>query len=285
MSDLAVEAHRLASAGCLVLPLHGIGKRGCTCGTGCSSPGKHPRLPNGLHDASADPQQVARWWSRWPTANIGVRTGHVGHVGLFVLDVDGVDGEESLKALQRQHGPLPETRWARTGSGGWHAYFRHPAETFGNTARKLGPGLDTRACNGYVVAPPSRHHSGGTYRWHNEVPAVEVPGWLLELLRPPAPPPRPPLRLVRSADAYADAALRDECEQVAATGEGGRNHRLNSAAYSIGTLVGAGRLTESVATVALLDAALRAGLGEAEGERTIRSGLAAGQAHPRAVVA
>lgn len=60
---------------------------------------------------------------------------------------------------------------------------------------------------------------------------------------------------------------------------------MNVAAYNVGTLVGAGRLGESVATVALLDAALRAGLGEQEAERTVTSGLQAGARHPRQVVA
>lgn len=93
------------------------------------------------------------------------------------------------------------------------------------------------------------------------------------------------MRLVGGGDAYAAAALRAECADVAATGEGGRNHRLNAAAFSLGTLIGAGRLDENTATAALLDAALSAGLGEREAERTITSGLTAGRAHPRAVVA
>lgn len=285
--DLRSEALRLANQGQLVVPLHSIRDDGsCTCGKhSCPSPGKHPRTPRGLLDGSSDPATITAWWSRWPTANIGVVTGRGGRVPLLVVDVDGAEGEASCKALQRRHGALPATRWVLTGSGGWHAYFRAPEGPLGNSAGKLGPGLDTRCDNGYVICPPSRHASGGIYSWHNAIPAAPAPAWLVSLLRPPAPAPRAPLRLVRGGDAYVDAALRSECEAVAATAKGGRNHRLNAAAYSLGSLVGAGRLDESVAAAAVLDAGLACGLGQVEVERTVRSGLRAGQAHPREVVA
>ncbi len=81
---------------------------------------------NGLNDASADPAQVARWWSRWPEANIGIVCGAAS--GLVVIDVDGPDGgEESLEALAAELGPLPETVEALTGGEGRHLYFNHPA--------------------------------------------------------------------------------------------------------------------------------------------------------------
>lgn len=35
----------------------------------------------------------------------------------------------------------------------------------GNSARRLGPQLDTRGDGGYVVAPPSIHPNGHAYRW------------------------------------------------------------------------------------------------------------------------
>jgi hypothetical protein len=79
---------------------------------------------------------------------------------------------------------------ARTPSGGFHYYFRwqHP---LGNSAGKLGPGLDTRGEGGYVVVPPSII-DGSYYEWMNEGDPAELPAWLLErLLPPPSNPPNP----------------------------------------------------------------------------------------------
>jgi hypothetical protein len=51
---------------------------------------------------------------------------------------------------------------------------------------------------------------------------------------------------------------------VAIAAEGGRNERLNEAAFALGTLVGAGVLNHFDAENALFDAAMLAGLGEGE---------------------
>jgi hypothetical protein len=279
----ARAAQEFARAGQPVIPLHwvdGLSRCSCRKREECTSPAKHPLTRNGVTEASCDARTVATWWRRWPSANVGLATG--ASAGLFVVDLDGNDGVQTFEDLQRRHGPLPETRWARTGSG-WHAYFR-PAGPMPNSARKLGPGVDTRGDGGFVVAPPSLHISGRVYAWHNRVPVAPIPSWLVALLHPPAPTPRPPVRL-RGADAYAAAALGDECGTVAATAPGGRNHALNRAAFSLGTLVGAGRLDEPTTAGALLAAAVSAGLGEAEAERTIRSGLSAGMRQPRRIVA
>jgi hypothetical protein len=62
---------------------------------------------------------------------------------------------------------------------------------------------------------------------------------------------------------------------------GRRNATLNSAAFSLGQLVGGGLLDVDAVAGALLIAALASGLGETEAMRTIESGLKAGQCHPR----
>jgi hypothetical protein len=51
------------------------------------APGKHPLTRHGLHDATADPGVIRRWWTRWPQANVGIRTGAAS--GLLVIDIDG----------------------------------------------------------------------------------------------------------------------------------------------------------------------------------------------------
>lgn len=104
--------------------------------------------------------------------------------GLLVLDVDGDEGADSLHELEHRHGELPATVEALTGGGGRHIYFAHPGGTHRNTARTLGPGLDTRGDGGYVVAPPSPHPSGRRYEWSvdghpEDVKLASPPAWLL----------------------------------------------------------------------------------------------------------
>ena len=73
--------------------------------------------------------------------------------GLVVLDVDPRHGcEESLKNLEREHGPLPRTLEAMTGGGGRHIYFAHPG---GSVRNRVGitPGIDLRGDGGCIVAP------------------------------------------------------------------------------------------------------------------------------------
>ncbi|MGV0732038.1 hypothetical protein [Mycolicibacter sinensis] len=102
--------------------------------------------------------------------------------------------------------------------------------------------------------------------------------------RPPAGPYTPPTPPA-GADRYATAALADECAAVAATTEGSRNHRLNTAAFNLGQLVGAGALDRAVVEDALRAAARAAGLTDHEVGPTITSGLNAGTAQPRTIPA
>jgi hypothetical protein len=155
-----------AKRGWPVFPCHSIVNGKCTCGKpDCSSPGKHPRTKNGFKDATTDEATIREWWRKWPNANIGIATGS--ESGLFVLDIDPEHGgEQSLQQLKDKYGPLPETARVRTGSGGWHYYFRYPAGLrLPNSSSKLGPGIDTRGDGGYVIAPPSLHVSGRRYEW------------------------------------------------------------------------------------------------------------------------
>jgi hypothetical protein len=80
---------------------------------------------------------------------------------------------------------------------------------------------------------------------------------------------------------YAEAALRGELERIRRAPVGARNHTLNAAAFSIGTLVGAGLLAGSDVSTSLLRAALAVGLSDSEARRTITSGLEAGIRQPR----
>ena len=281
------EALALARRGWAVFPVHGMTARGCTCGRDqCDSPGKHPLTGHGLKDATTDEAAIEAWWDRWPWANVAVATGAVS--GLVVLDVDGALGQESLDDLEDQHAPLPPSMVSITGHGRHHL-FAHPGETIRNQAgSRLGPGLDVRGDGGYIVAPPSMHASGVRYAWAEPVGAiVALPGWLLELLREPAAPearPAPvvPLRPIEhGGTAYGLQALAAEVQAVAGAAQGGRNNRLNRAAFVLGQLVAGEQLDDGVVRTELAAAAAAAGLGEREIANTIESGLRDGAQQPR----
>jgi hypothetical protein len=228
---------------------------------------------HGAKDASCDPRQIDEWWAKYPWANIGVVTGAIS--GLVVVDVDGAPGERSLRDLLVEHGPFPATLTARTGSGGAHYFFKHPGRKVKNSARRLGPGLDIRGDGGYVVAPPSHHVCGGAYEWVSKEPVAALPTWLLE--RVVCEPRRPRAGRSPITEALdAEIVLRRECEAVAATQVGGRNDRLNKAAFRLGALLGVCELETPAVVEALREAAATAGLGDEETDRTIMSGLKAG---------
>jgi hypothetical protein len=154
----------------------------------CRPRGKEPLTPEGLRDATTDPETIRNWWARWPEANVGLLMG--GRSGLLALDIDPRHGgTESLAELEAECGPLPHTIEAITGSGGRHILFRHPGGHIRSRAPMLDalPGIDLRADGSYLIVPPSVHPSGGRYTWEassrpEATPLADVPEWLLDLL-------------------------------------------------------------------------------------------------------
>src|SRR5215218_6410503 len=134
-------------------------------------------LCHGLYAATGDTERIARWWRRWPQANIGARV----PASLLVVDVDPRHGGlDRLAELQREHGPLPPTRVSVSGRGdrAHHLWFLHPGGQL--TAARLGGGVDLKTHAGYVVLPPSRHPATGQpYRWAEPTlePAVLPAAW------------------------------------------------------------------------------------------------------------
>ncbi len=195
LKNLFAEAFDYVVDGLHVLWLHGIRTDGaCTCGQAqCSSPGKHPVTRNGVLDATTSLKQLKAWSERYPNGNIGIATDPGSNI--VVLDIDPAHGgQESLDALEAEFGPLPVTPTVETGGGGRHYYFRLPEGEIRNRAG-IRPGIDIRGSNGYVVAPSSRHASGGDYIWAEgpecaSVPLADLPAWLLDLITQPTPKTR-----------------------------------------------------------------------------------------------
>ena len=243
--------------------------------------GECGRDGHGFYDATTDPDRIAEWWRRWPTANIGVRTG-------VLFDVVDIDGPEGLAALDAYRADRPVT-WgpeARTGGGGWHLF--HLPTGAGNRAGVLTK-VDFRGAGGYIVAPSSIHPSGRPYRWTEMAGPDEalepLPAWLLELVLPaPTPAATPTAGRIRALpSAYGRRALEAELGRVALASPGDRNHQLNRSAFALGQLVGAGVLAAELVVASLVEAAARAGLSGREVEKTIASGLRKGMREPRQV--
>lgn len=135
----------------------------CPLGDNCKSPGKHPIPMRGLLDASTDPEVIRRFWEMHPGANVGIVCGFPGP---SVLDVD--DPEKAPFWLQSLLEEEPRTARARTGGGRFHLFFSSPEGFKVKPKVKAWPGVDVRGDGSYVVAAPSRHIDGSTYRWDCE---------------------------------------------------------------------------------------------------------------------
>lgn len=170
-----------------VFPVHHMNGQRCSCGNrDCKNPGKHPATKNGLKDARLDPIWTGNFWQYQPNINIGIRTGS--RAGIAVIDIDPRHGgNESLAALEAEHGPLPDTVESLTGGGGRHFFYKYPERASVRNRTNIRPGIDLRGDGGYVVAPPSSHASGRRYTWreghgpHERRPAP-MPLWLYDLI-------------------------------------------------------------------------------------------------------
>lgn len=200
-AELLNAALGYAAAGLKVFPL--------------AAGGKKPLTGHGFKEATTDLEQVRRWWSEHPNANIGIACGSCGTGAvcgtgcLTVVDLDNkpeknVNGFATLYEWQKENGVLPATLTAKTGGGGYHYYFISD-EPFRNGANILGEnsGVDIRSEGGYVVAPPSIHKSGARYEWDGgfDVARIATGGAVLNKLcekksperqvRPDCPPITP----------------------------------------------------------------------------------------------
>ena len=131
---------------------------------------KEPDCPNGFKDAVTDGDAAAEYFGA-RLRNVGVATGAASG-GLLVIDLDdhgdGESGMDRLSAWEREHGPLPETCMAETGSGGTHLLYSYDPAARAvrcSVGRGEWEGVDVRADGGYIVAPPSIHPNGRPYAW------------------------------------------------------------------------------------------------------------------------
>jgi hypothetical protein len=310
-AELLAAALATAERGWPVFPLVRAGKRPALHpATRCPRTGACADGHQGWEQrATTDPDRIRRAWARAPY-NIGLPCGPA---GLVAIDLDlpkgpddgppdgwsrrGVrDGHDVFALVCADAGqPVPaDTRTVRTARGGTHLLFRAPdrvqlRNTEGEQGRGLGWKVDTRGHGGYVVAPGSVTPDG-VYRLTDDSDPAELPGWLVQRLRPrpPAAPTAAPEIGATTLPRYVTAAVEGEKQRVAAAPGGAHTSTLFVAAVALGQLVGAELLPPATAMSELHAAAQhiiagRCDCTEAEVLRTIRNGLCAGAGRPRSI--
>ena len=161
---------------------------------------KYPRgIKNWETLATTDLTRITKYWTNNPDHGIGIATGPAS--GIFIVDIDPRDGgDDSLAALEKKYGPLPDTVEAITGGNGRHLVFNWPAEgEIRNSASGvLGVGIDIRGTDGqFVVAPTVHPDTKQHYMWEITKDPMEgqavadAPQWLLDLLQTPVASDKP----------------------------------------------------------------------------------------------
>ncbi|XPP25615.1 MAG: bifunctional DNA primase/polymerase [Leucobacter sp.] len=268
--SLPVAAARFAASGVPVFP--------------CVPGEKRPLVRHGFHDATTEAEQVAKWWLKWPMANIGIPTGS--RSGIEVVDVDVHATGTGFPAFRNAHRQGLATGWAalvRTPSGGLHAYYPADPKRSQPSWQAAGAHIDFRGDGGYIIAPPSKvlRPGGVQAPYRLIVAAGSTPSpfdamRLREFLDPRDPVPIDRAQARRFERSGPNAIVL--AGWVAGRGEGERNRGLFWAACR---LAEAG--TSPDATLeALGPAAEHAGLGSREIMATIRSAYRTIHPVPRA---
>jgi len=231
-----------------------------------------------------------------PTRNVYVGAAPRVREGGKAEDVERVwtlwgdlDGREALRRLARFR-PLPSLV-IRTGSPDHaHAYWplRRPVSPAGaqraNRRLALALGGDMAATDPARILRPagSLNHKRTPPGLVRCTRLVSSGMFTLEQVAGTLPDsehyaPRPAIVApARPSGSAPEGSLAGVARFVSAVPAGNRNHALNWAAYAVAPRIAAGELDDGQVRDELRRAALAAGLGEHEAERTIHSGLTAG---------
>lgn len=250
---------------------------------------------HGYLDATCDLDRVRAWWTAWPKANIGLRTG----VQFDVLDLDlknGNDGPSRWAEVTRDGGFTEPVAWVEKTPHGLHFYLPEVKDvTRKAPVHDDWRGVDYLGKGGYVVAYPSVaneapyvKHGPFTTPYEQTYSKLDVllgraeestSGHVtvdIEVMEPGSPGTK-----------YGLKALNDEFNKCALCGAGGRNLQMYKSACALGELVAGKQLDYDVVVEWLYEAARLNGLiddpddGPNQTLKTIYGGLAKGQESPR----
>lgn len=214
-----------------------------------------------------------------------------------------INGVQAFHDVARQHCiDLSQAPCVRTPSGGLHYYFRLPDDfSHGNGTGDLPEGIDVR-CAGYVIAPDCCLPDGRSYELTNgslqNIPILPdaLQALLAKLERKASPKIQSEVAFSFSANApmspptereaqYAQQALENEANTLAAATKGGRNNQLFRSAAALFNCVASGWLEHAVVESAMWRACAANGLIENDGAsafyNTLNSAITHGIATPR----
>ena len=136
--------------------------------------------PNGLNDATLDPEVARGWWELTPKCNVAIVCGETAEPGryLTVLDFD-VDGDNDVDSVhdflvpwEREHGELPETVTEITGRGGMHYFYWTDEPVPKCENQKIH--VDIRGVGSYTMVAPSIHPNGNAVEFENHPDDYEI---------------------------------------------------------------------------------------------------------------
>lgn len=188
------RAERLVAQGLVVIPVHSVGpdRKTCSCPKGAKcgkNAGKHPVGDDWQHHTAESGLAAVRdLATKRASRNLGAP--NLGILpepsGLVIIDCDPRNkGNETMAAHKAKGRKLTRTKANRTGSGGWHAYYKAPEGV--RLKATLGEGVDIKH-NGMVVAEGSVSHAG-PYSVLVDEEIVELDDWVVEVgAKPPTTP-------------------------------------------------------------------------------------------------
>jgi hypothetical protein len=148
----------------------------------CAPRSKKPLIKWGPYQTRLPtPEEVEKWWTKWPDANVGIICGKIS--GNICVDIDSPEAQEFYRA---EYGEIHNTIRQTTGKpGGLHLIFSYPLD--GRPYRNVGDvekanstiEIHCRGDGGFFVAAPSIHPNGTQYKW--VLDPLESPDDLLDL--------------------------------------------------------------------------------------------------------
>ena len=155
-----------------------------------NAPGtKKPLITDWVTCASDNLEQVAAWWQKWPTANIGLALDD----NLAVFDVDPRHGGE-LHHLDKLGVDFARAPLQHTPHGGQHVMYQKPPSMRFDPSVPTLDGLEVKTTGTQILVEPSEV-DGKQYRWERSPFDLDIPRLALsvcERLEARKPTPRTP---------------------------------------------------------------------------------------------